>query len=458
VTLTLGQPLTVEDRLDLASPYASRKQIQSIAMCKRAKHSFWVGAVGSGKTIASLTAFLIAIAEAPPGLIVIVGNTKQSIERNILGPLQNPALFGEISKLVTHTRGSEVAIILGRQIEIIGAPNVTAEDRIRGSSIVLAYVDEAILLPEGFFRMLLTRLRVIVDGVNVSRLLATTNPGSKNHWLRKEYLIRPTETSTITFYFTQDDNPVLPEADKALNRSMYSGLFYERMILGKWTNATGAIYEQFDESKHTIAWDQMPTFTEILAVGIDHGTTNPTSATMIGVTDEHDPETGRRAPRLVMLDEWRWDPAVQNQKLTNVEQSARVRTWIRRMHTPGVEVLSPRFVYVDPAAADFREQLKRDHLTNWAADNAVSEGIADVSSLLTQGRLLIARPKGPDLPGCAGILEEVTEYRWDPKATEKGEDAPIKKADHSMDAMRYAVRSSKPQWSAIFRKAYGLAA
>lgn len=451
--------LTLQDRLDLASPFASKKQIQSIGMCTRAKHSFWVGSVGSGKTIASLTAFLIAIAEAPPGLIVIVGNTKQSIERNILTPLQNPALFGDLSKLVVHTRGSEIALILGRQVEIIGAPNVTAEDRIRGSSIVLAYVDEAILLPEGFFRMLLTRLRVVVNGVNVSRLLATTNPGSKNHWLRKEYLLRPVETSTITFYFNMDDNPVLPEADKALARSMYSGLFYERMILGKWTNAEGAVYDQWNPDTMSLLWDDLPVLSHVLSVGIDHGTTNPTSAMMLGVTAEVD-DRGRNAPRLVLMDEWRWDPSETNQRLTNVEQSARVRTWLRRSHhlEPGSSLLTPRFVYVDPAAADFREQLKRDHLTNWAADNAVSEGIADVSSLLTQGRLVVAQPKGTDLPGCPGFLQEVTEYRWDPKKTEKGEDAPIKVADHSMDAARYAVRSSKPYWLPIMRAAYGLAA
>ena len=37
-------------------------------------------------------------------------------------------------------------------------------------------------------------------------------------------------------------------------------------------------------------------------------------------------------------------------------------------------------------------------------------------------------------------------YVWDPKAQEKGEDAPLKQADHAPDALRYGVRSYRTVW------------
>jgi phage terminase large subunit len=47
---------------------------------------------------------------------------------------------------------------------------------------------------------------------------------------------------------------------------------------------------------------------------------------------------------------------------------------------------------------------------------------------------------------CKHLIREIPGYSWDPKATEKGEDKPIKVADHSLDAARYAVASTETVW------------
>jgi hypothetical protein len=87
---------------------------------------------------------------ARAGLIVIVGKTLQTIERNVLEPLQDPNLFGALaSKTVKHTRGSNTATILGREVHLVGANDIRSEEKIRGSTIEIAYVDEATLLPPG---------------------------------------------------------------------------------------------------------------------------------------------------------------------------------------------------------------------------------------------------------------------------------------------------------------------
>ncbi len=40
---------------------------------------------------------------------------------------------------------------------------------------------------------------------------------------------------------------------------------------------------------------------------------------------------------------------------------------------------------------------------------------------------------------CKNTIKEFSVYAWDPKASERGEDAPIKQNDHAMDAIRYFV-------------------
>jgi hypothetical protein len=58
---------------------------------------------------------------------------------------------------------------------VIGANDIKAENKIRGMTCAGAYVDEATLLPEVFWEMLRTRMRVVG-----ARAYASTNPDSPN--------------------------------------------------------------------------------------------------------------------------------------------------------------------------------------------------------------------------------------------------------------------------------------
>lgn len=421
--------------------------------------ALWVGAVSAGKTFASLIAFLIAIRSVPAGeRIVIMGRTLKTIEGNVIDLLKDRKRFGILSRSVIHTPGASFAIILGRRVELIGAPNERSVGAIQGGTIALAYVDEATLMPRPVWDMLVTRMRV--PG---AQILATTNPESTNHWLRKEYMLKAEAWDMVVFHLTMRDNPSLERAYVLRMVRGAVGVFFQRFILGLWTNAAGAIYEAWDPDRHVVPWAELPPIQDVIAVGIDHGTSNATSCILLGITDETDAR-GRPAPRLALIDEWRHDTnkadpetGIMPPRLTNVEQSALIRKWLaspdripEQNQGWGMRV-RPGMVFVDPAAADFREQLGRDRLPNVPAENAVKPGIADLSSLMALGRLIVS-------DRCTGFLEEVTEYVWDPKATKEGEDEPLKVADHSMDAARYAVRSSRAVWTVAFRRAYGLAA
>ncbi|TQL46683.1 PBSX family phage terminase large subunit [Homoserinimonas aerilata] len=412
----------------------SKAQILSIVDAMDRKLALWYGSVSAGKTVASLFAFLLAIVVAPrTGIIIIVGGSLQTIYQNIFVLFQNTTIFGSvITSQIHYTPGATSAVILGREVLLVGAKDAKAVGRIQGATVALAYVDEAALMPEDFWNMLISRLRV--DG---ARLLATMNPASKNHWIRKKWILEAGTKNLISFHFTMKDNPNLSAEYIADMEASFSGVFYDRMIKGEWTNAAGAVYPMWDEKRHVIPFDQMPQMQDIIGIGMDYGTTNATTALMLGLTDE-------TKPRLVLMDEWGYDSKESGIRLTDAELSKRFREWLPKEHTPYPTLLQPRFIMLDPAAASFRQQLHNDlrgqSLSPWAADNSVLAGIATIGNLLDRDQLIVT-------DRCPGWQSEVTEYRWSEKATDKGDDEVVKEDDHYLDGGRYITHSTKNIWT-----------
>ncbi|WP_445396458.1 PBSX family phage terminase large subunit [Streptomyces sp. LE64] len=395
----------------------SPKQIDSI-MEARAFQNIWEGSVRSGKTIASLLRWLDFVADRPVGgELVMVGRTRDSLARNVFGPLTDPSIFGSIARDITYTNGAPTANVLGRVVHALGANDAQAEPKVRGLTCAGAYVDELTTLPKSFYDQLTARC-----SVQGSAIFGTTNPDNPNHWARKEYLLRPREQRLRTWHFAMDDNPGLSESYKARQRAAHRGLFYKRNILGLWVMAEGAIYEAFDEAVHVV--DELP---EMLRywLGIDYGTVNPFSAILFGEGVDG---------CMYAVAEWRHDSRKAQRQMTDAQYSAAVREWLRELD------VVPEWSFVDPSAASFIRQAYDDGFPNLAkGKNEVSDGIRDVASLLAAGRLKIHR-------SCTGLIEEFPGYVWDEKAAEKGEDKPVKLNDHSVDALRYAVHSTAHEW------------
>lgn len=401
----------------------TRLQVRSVVECQQRRISLWSGAVRSGKTIASLVAFLMILAQAPDaGLIIMSGRTIQTIERNLIEPLQDPKLFGRLADQVKHTRGATTATILGKTVHLIGAADARAEGKLRGLTAFLILIDEATLLPEEFVNQALARLSV--DG---AKLLMTTNPGSPRHWLRKQYVLRAPNLDMGYWHFKLDDNTKLPPAYVESLKSEMTGVFYQRNILGRWVAAEGAVYDMWDDNRHILRGPVGP-LQFLPGLGIDYGTTNPFSAIMLGLQAAG---TGHRA-RLVMTREFRHEPSVDGRQKTDAEFSVDLREWI------GTD--RPEWIAVDPSAASFKLQLFHDGVGNVRnAKNDVVDGIRLVGSLLATDRLVVHE-------SCRGLIDEIAGYSWDKKAAEKGEDRPVKVDDHSCDAARYAVASTDQLW------------
>jgi PBSX family phage terminase large subunit len=421
------------------------QQIRSLKESK-ARINIFEGAIRSGKTIVSLLRFLMAVLFAKGGVIVVIARTRDSAYRNVFEPLMDRSLFGPLAGLVHYTANAPTGRIMGRTVHVLGANDAKSEKVLRGLTVALAYVDEITVIPEEFFTQLLGRM-----SPPKAKLFGTTNPDSPAHWLKAKFLDRIglDLSNWRTWHFTLDDNPGLTEEYKNQVKSEFTGLWYKRFILGEWVAAEGAIYDMWSLEACTIPWDALPEMREYLCVAIDYGTTNPTVAGILAISKETD-TYGKPTPRLFMVDEWTYDSKVSHAKLTDAELSRQMRQWLDAGgHIPHdtFPPMRPRYTILDPSAASFRVQLSQDGLVSTQADNEVLYGIRTVASLLGAGKLVIARPTDdhPDR-GCPRFILEAPGYAWDPAKTLKGEDAPIKAADHSLDQGRYGIVTTENLW------------
>src|SRR5688500_693029 len=368
-------------------------QERSIAHAE-ARINLWTGSIRSGKTIASLLRWLAYAATAPRGgALVVTGKTFDPVSRNVFGPLQDPGITGKLSQLIKYTRGAGTATILGRQVEVITANDVKAEGRLRGLTCAGAYVDEVSLIPEVYWDQLLGRM-----SVKGAKVFGTSNPDNPAHWLRQRFILRQGELNLRHWHFMLDDNPSLPPEYVEAIKHEFTGLWYRRFVLGEWVAAEGAIYDMWDEERHIV--DQLPRLERILAVGVDHGSTNPFHAVALALGADG---------CLYITTEWRYDGKTARRSMSDVEYSEAPRGWMDEKD------LTPPWVVVDPAVKPFLTQLRNDGVLPTIGDNEVVDGIRTVASRLHLGKLKVHR-------SCEWLISEIPGYSWDDEKALKGED------------------------------------
>ena len=358
-----------------------------------------VGAVRSGKSHITILRFMKELLEGPDGKYLITGKSERTCLMNIIEPMQEFT-----GGLIRYNRGMGEFTLFDKKVYVVGANDERAEGKIRGATFAGALVDEITILPQSFFRMLLSRLSV--DG---SKLFGGTNPDSPLHWLKTDFIDRFQDDPNQLQYFkfNLDDNPILTDTFKNALKREYQGLWYKRFILGDWVLAEGAIYDFFDTSFHVV--EQPPTYAKNYFLGIDYGTSNAFAAVLIGYNDDH-------KPTLWAEKEYYWDSKIMGYQKTDAEYALDIQR-----EFGGYPI---RLIYLDPSAASFQTELRRNKMPVKQANNDVLDGIRCVSTLLSQGNLVICK-------NCVNLIKEIEGYVWDERAVKNGEDKPLKQRDHA---------------------------
>ena len=200
------------------------------------------GSVRSGKTWISLVLWAFWVATMPKdGNYLMVAKTLTSLRRNCLDLLQD--LIG--TNNFTYSLSKKEGRLFGRLIYLEGVNDARAESKIRGMTLQGAYCDELTLFTEDFFTMLLSRLSMMG-----AKLISTTNPDSPTHWIKETYIDKIIEKDLDMFVmkFLIDDNIFLPAGYVENLKKEYTGVYYDRFILGLWQRAEGIIFGDFADN------------------------------------------------------------------------------------------------------------------------------------------------------------------------------------------------------------------
>ncbi len=358
----------------------SQKQIKAMLWWKMDRYRGFDaivcdGSVRSGKTLSMTIGFILwSLENYQNQNFAICGKTIASIRRNIV--MQLKLWLGGICEIVEHRSQNYIDIsIRGKKNRyfIFGGRDESSYSLIQGMTLAGVLLDEVALMPQSFVDQALARCSV---------------QGSK-------------------FWFN-----CLTQEVKQRYESIYTGVFYERYVLGLWVVAEGAIYPMFREKEHLVPCEERKY--DQYYISCDYGTMNPFSAGL----------WGRYKGVWYRVKEY----------YHNGRASKNVRTdeqYYKDLETLA-ENLPIRSVIVDPSAASFIACIRKHGRFNvTSAENDVLNGIRNVATCLQEKKILFN-------DCCKATVSEFKSYVWDEKS---GEDKPTKENDHAMDDIRYFVNT-----------------
>ena len=368
------------------------------------------GAIRSGKTIASSLGFAIwTLNEGYEHSHAIIGQSVETIMRNVgfdiiqtyneLGaPARLSKDFG--TRIVVPHRGHNMTIW------IIGASNILATKKIQGSTLKGLFVDEALLVPESFFMQAWGRLSV--EG---AKMWCTYNRENPRHWFKRNVEDRVDKFDGKVIDFAMSDNPSLSKEVLERYDASYFGHFHDRLIKGKWAGASGLIF---------------PTY---------HDGVEPEDGKMVFVMDWA--QSGILAALAIKEDGMRahvkgelYHNAREEGEWTVTQARDAILAWIKTYTEPANTML-----WMDPATnLTFKRMCRNKGLRIRNADNDVVPGIITTRNRLENRSITIG--------DCPKLKEEMDGYQWDDKRADKGEDVPVKEADHGCDDLRYYAHST----------------
>ncbi len=371
------------------------------------------GAIRSGKTVCMSLSFVFWAMERFAGQnFALCGKTIGSFRRNVLFWL----------KLMLRSRGYVVADHMADNLVeitrngvtnyfyIFGGKDERSQDLIQGITLAGVFFDEVALMPESFVNQATGRCSV--DG---SKYWFNCNPDGPYHWFKVNWIDKVKEKRLLVLHFTMDDNLSLSKKIKERYWAMYTGVFFKRYILGLWAMAEGIIYDMFDTDKHV---KNILDIAKLLIdggryVSCDYGTQNATvfllwNKGIDGIW--------------YCIREYYYSGRDKGTQKTDSEYADDLEEFL--------DGTSVKAIIVDPSAASVIAELSKRGYAVIPADNAVGDGIRLVATLLNIGKIAFCS-------SCMNTIMEFASYIWDQKASERGEDKPIKQHDHAMDAVRY---------------------
>lgn len=368
------------------------------------------GAIRSGKTISmSLSFVLWAMTRFNGQQFGLCGKTIGSFRRNVLTPLK--LMLNGRGYAVEDKRSDSLLIVrkgnVTNHFYVFGGRDERSQDVVQGITLAGVLLDEVALMPESFVNQVTGRCSV--EG---STMWFNCNPEGPLHWFKSDWIDEAEDKNLLYLHFTMDDNNSLSEKVKDRYKRMYSGVWYERYVLGLWKLAEGIIYPMFGDNCIVKTEDRRYSR---YVVSMDYGIQNPTAMLLWGLS----------GGVWYQIREYYHSGRETGQQKTDQEYYEQLE---RLAADLPIESL-----IIDPSATSFIALVKQKHRFKVRrAKNDVLDGIQKTASALQLGLIKVNDCN-------KRTIEEYNLYSWDDKA----DDRPIKENDHAMDATRYFVNTMR---------------
>jgi len=399
----------------------SKKQLEYIL---EANHRWNVkcGATGAGKTYIDyfyMIPFRIMERKGAKGLNVIMGVTRDTIERNVLQPMRET--YGDLVGIINSRN---ICRMFGENVYCLGAEKVSQVSKIQGSTIKYLYGDEVVKWNEEVFNFVKSRLRTPMSCADL-----TCNPEHPEHFFKK---FLDSDADIYHQRYNIDDNPFYPaDTKEELKKEYFGTVSYTRYILGEWQRAEGLVYRIFaDDNKRFIIDDAVEylraTNQQLVRIvfGVDFGgNKSATSFSAVGIT--------RNARNVILLTE-RYiatplDPTQLNNEFEVFVRSVTSLYGNGEVYADSAETILIRGLFNTAKA-------KKLHVTvKYALKKRINDRIMLTCLLMAQDRLKIVKT-------CTNTIAAFNQAVYDDKVT--NEDVRLDDGTSnidSLDSFEYAI-------------------
>lgn len=314
----------------------------------------------------------------------------------------------------------------GSILQFVGLQDEDARENLRSigqdGAIDIFWGEEATQFEEEDHNAVTARMRG--KAAPWRQILYTTNPGPPLHWIYRR-LIQAKEASV--YYSSARDNPHNP-ADYLASLETLTGVDYERLVLGKWVQAEGIVYDTWRDATDgnvTEAADYIEDGGSIYWA-MDDGYSAGSRPNSAG----KDPSTGTYVadshPRVIFLVQMRPDGRL----CVFAESYACLK--LSDDHIKDVldwDYPAPEMAVHGPGSAEIRGRLIAANIQPYQCTAQLVDSIPVLRAALAPDangwRRVLVHPR------CTHLRQEMASYRYD-----QGTGKPLKQFDHGPDALR----------------------
>jgi hypothetical protein len=244
------------DRLNRSSvPYEFRGGIKDFVNDKGSFEVMLAGPAETGKTFAACYLIDRFLREYDGAQGVLMRKTYSSLKTSVLRTYLRIIGWKPTNDGYVRARGGESPEWFeygnGSRLWIAGLDNA---QKVLSSERDFFYINQAEELTETEWETITTRATGRASVMPFTKVMGDCNPGQPSHWIK-------TRTSLKLYESRHEDNPTLfypnGEITSQGRRTLaildnLTGVRYQRLRLGKWVQAEGVVYEEWDRVAHII--------------------------------------------------------------------------------------------------------------------------------------------------------------------------------------------------------------